>query len=166
MRTDPLLPVGITFLCIGAVSAVVGALVYAGSEDDLVCGSIGGDCVERPDHSREIAAAGLIGTGVGMAAVSIPAIIQGAGKKPREGYRRSHGMVAAGSVFAHLGGGIFGAGAGSMIVDTTYGRLDATAAEAALMGVGGALVVLGGVLWGLGAERIDGGDTVAAEGAR
>ena len=125
----------------------------------------GGDCVERPDHSREIAGAGFIGTGVGMATVSIPALIQGAGKKPREGYRRSHGMVAAGSVFAHLGGGIFGAGAGSMIVDSTYGLLDARAAEAALMGVGGALVVLGGVLWGLGAERTDGGDTVATEAA-
>jgi hypothetical protein len=129
--------------------------VFASAEENptSVCSDIVQGCVERPNHAREIVGASLAASGVAMMLVAIPAIVLGHDDKPRHGYRRSHGMTAAGGVFTHLGASMAAAGGAGMIADNTYGPLDGYVTETALLAVGGTFLALGVVLWAVGADR-------------
>jgi hypothetical protein len=152
-----LLPVGITFTCVGAVAAIAGALFAASAseEGDRFCGNVVGGCVTRVDRGRELAAGALVGGGLTMTAVAVPTLAVGSGRVPREGYRVSHGMTAGGAVLVQLGAGVFGGGIGTIVGDGARGDVDAVFAPGIVAGVGAALVAVGATLWGLGARRVE-----------
>lgn len=167
-RIDPALPTGIVFASTGALAIAIGAVVLATAKGKDVCSvqqGLGG-CVTRPDAAGEIAAGAVLGAGLGMVTFGVPAAVLGRERIPRDGGRKSQAMATGGVVLTAFGSTLLGAGIGALAADGARGDLDATAVSIPLLAIGGALLVTGAPLWGVGAQPIEQAPRDKAEVAR
>lgn len=151
---DPMVPVGIALTSIAGVSVITGTsmLAHRRRKETVSCGLSG--CFSAPDATYRIGGLSFLTGGLALGLVGGGVWLGGATGEPRA--RRQDRWVSAGASLTGLGLSAVTAGVSALVAQSNSVQIEQPSHvepwAGMLIGLGGAVAVVGMPLWGVGAK--------------